>query len=86
MNGKPYDCGVVCGRFQTFHIGHESLIDTALRLCDRVLILIGSAQEYGTERNPLTEFNSNNTQLLTVEETKAKIASLKYIQEELAKN
>lgn len=54
MNGKPYDCGVVCGRFQTFHIGHESLIDTALRLCDRVLILVGSAQEYGTERNPLT--------------------------------
>ena len=37
------------------------------------------------ERNPLTEFNSNNTQLLTVEETKAKIASLQYIQEELAK-
>ena len=37
------------------------------------------------DRNPLTEFNSNNTQLLTVEETKAKIASLAYIQEELAK-
>ena len=37
------------------------------------------------ERNPLTEFNSNNTQLLTVEETKAKIASLQYIQEELLK-
>ncbi len=37
------------------------------------------------ERNPLTEFNSSNTQLLTVEETKAKIASLAYIQEELAK-
>lgn len=38
-----------------------------------------------TERNPLTEFNSNNTQLLTVEETKAKIASLQYIQDELKK-
>ena len=37
------------------------------------------------ERNPLTEFNSNNTELLTVEETKAKIASLSYIQQELAK-
>ena len=36
------------------------------------------------ERNTLTEFNSNNTRMLTVEETKAKIASLKYIQEELA--
>lgn len=38
------------------------------------------------DRNPLTEFNSNNTQHLTVEETKAKIASLAYIQEELAKD
>lgn len=38
-----------------------------------------------TERNILSEFNSNNTKLLTVEETKAKIASLKYIQDELAK-
>ena len=37
------------------------------------------------DRNPLTEFNSNNTKLLTVEETKAKIASLAYIQDELAK-
>ncbi len=37
-----------------------------------------------TERNPLTEFNSNNTRLLSVEETKAKIASLAYIQEQLA--
>ena len=34
-------------------------------------------------RNPLTEFNSNNTKSLTVEETKAKIASLEYIREEL---
>ena len=35
------------------------------------------------DRNPLTEFNSHNTQLLNVEETKAKIASLQYIQDEL---
>ncbi len=37
-----------------------------------------------TERAKLSEFNSNNTQLLDVEQTKAKIASLKYIQDELA--
>ena len=37
------------------------------------------------ERNMLSEFNSNNTQLLDVEQTKEKIASLTYIQEELAK-
>ena len=38
-----------------------------------------------TERNTITEFNSHNTKLLNVEETKAKIASLAYIQDELAK-
>lgn len=53
MTNKPYDTGLVVGRFQTFHIGHQRLIETALTLCDRVLILIGSAQECGTERNPL---------------------------------
>ncbi|MBY4969588.1 polysaccharide biosynthesis protein [Streptococcus suis] len=37
------------------------------------------------DRNPLTEFNSNNTELLSVEQTKEKIASLTYIQEEMAK-
>lgn len=39
-----------------------------------------------TERNTLTEFNSNNTELLTVEQTKEKIASLAYIKERLAEN
>ena len=42
-------------------------------------------REGDEKRNVLTEFNSNNTRLLDVEETKAKIASLAYIQEELAK-
>ena len=39
--------------------------------------------EGDAKRNPLTEFNSNNTELLNVEETKEKIASLEYIQERL---
>lgn len=51
--GKPYDAGLVCGRFQTFHKGHEKLVETGLLLCDRLLILVGSSQECGTERNPL---------------------------------
>lgn len=36
-----------------------------------------------SERNTLTEFNSNNTKLLTVSEVKDKIASLEYIQERM---
>ena len=36
-------------------------------------------------RNPLSEFDSNNTELLSVEEVKEKLLTLKYIQEELRK-
>ncbi len=36
------------------------------------------------ERNPLTEFNSSNTKLLTVEEVKETLLKLDYIQQELA--
>lgn len=50
---KPYDTGLLVGRFQTFHKGHQHLIETGLMLCDRLLVLVGSAQECGTERNPL---------------------------------
>lgn len=41
-------------------------------------------KEGDEHRNTLTEFNSNNTELLDVEATKAKIASLEYIQNRLA--
>ena len=37
-----------------------------------------------TERNTLTEFNSNNTDLWTIEQVKEKLLSLSYIQNELA--
>ena len=38
-----------------------------------------------TERNKLTEFNSNNTELLNVAQVKEKLLSLQYIKDELAK-
>ena len=36
------------------------------------------------DRNPLTEFNSNNTELLDVEQVKEKLLSLQYIRDEIA--
>lgn len=36
-----------------------------------------------TQRNVLTEFNSNNTELLNVEQVQQKLLSLSYIREEL---
>lgn len=49
---KFYDLGVVCGRFGHEQLGHVSLFDTCQSLCKRTLILVGSAQESGTLRNP----------------------------------
>ena len=37
------------------------------------------------QRNPLAEFDSNNTELLSVEQVKEKLLALEYIQDELAK-
>lgn len=53
ISDRAYDTGLLVGRFQTFHKGHQKLVETGLLLCDRLLILVGSAQECGTERNPL---------------------------------
>lgn len=49
---KFYDLGVVCGRFGHEHLGHVSLFDNCRSLCKRTLILVGSAQESRTLRNP----------------------------------
>ena len=40
-------------------------------------------KEGDEDRNPLTEFNSNNTELLDVEQVKEKLLSLQYIRDEL---
>ena len=52
MYNKPEDVALSVGRFQHYHIGHDLLTQTALKYCDRILILVGSAQESGTLRNP----------------------------------
>lgn len=41
--------------------------------------------EGDAERNPLKEFNSNNTELLSVDEVKEKLIKLSYIKNELLK-
>lgn len=51
---KPFSLGILVGRFQTLHAGHEDMIRTALALCDRVGIFVGSSQEWGTANNPFS--------------------------------
>ena len=57
---KKYKLGLVLGRFQVFHKGHELIIDTALENCEKVLIFIGSSDKKDTYINPFDyEFRKN---------------------------
>ena len=52
MNLKPFELGIIVGRFQTFHTGHEYVVNTAAAVCRRTAIFVGSSQESGTLKNP----------------------------------
>lgn len=54
MGNKPFRLGIMVGRFQTLHSGHEFMIDKAIELCDEVGIFVGSSQESGTNKNPFS--------------------------------
>ena len=51
---KPFKNGVILGRFQHIHVGHEKLINIGLKTCDRLLILVGSSDQFNTKRNPFS--------------------------------
>ena len=52
MSDKMYRLGLIVGRFQMLHAGHEDMIGRAIALCDRVCVFVGSSQESGTRNNP----------------------------------
>lgn len=51
---KRYNYAVFIGRFQPLHNGHIENIQNALKIADRVLILVGSAFAARNIRNPFT--------------------------------
>ena len=52
MGKKTFRRGLIIGRFAPIQIGHDKLINIGLELCESTLVLVGSAQESGTLRNP----------------------------------
>lgn len=48
----PKRYGVIFGRFQPFHLGHASYISLVKHLGYEPLVIVCSAQESGTEKNP----------------------------------
>jgi bifunctional NMN adenylyltransferase/nudix hydrolase len=51
---KKYDYGIVIGRFQPFHLAHQDLINHALTLSEKVIIILGSARSAPDVKNPFT--------------------------------
>lgn len=54
MDNKQYELALILGRFQVFHNGHVEIVNKALEVAEKVLILVGSSQESGTEKNPFS--------------------------------
>lgn len=52
MSEKEFDTLVFIGRFQPYHIGHRSVIQTGLKKADTVLVLVGSPDVPPNVRNP----------------------------------
>jgi bifunctional NMN adenylyltransferase/nudix hydrolase len=51
---KKYDTLVFVGRFQPLHNAHLEIIKRATALCDRLVIVTGSANQPRTYKNPFT--------------------------------
>ena len=51
-SSPSYDYAVFIGRFEPFHNAHQRVIEKALSLADKVIILIGSANKPRSVKNP----------------------------------
>lgn len=80
MQDEIFKYGLIVGRFQHIHIGHEKLINIGLKLCNKLLIFIGSANQLPSERNPYTyEYRKSLIEIIykkEIEEGKIIIAPL----------
>lgn len=72
---KSFELGLVLGRFQTFHKGHEFIIDKAVEICGSVCVLVGSSQESGTLKNPFS-YETRERILKTIYGEKIKVFPL----------
>jgi bifunctional NMN adenylyltransferase/nudix hydrolase len=54
MTTTAHDVAVAIGRFQPFHNGHAAVLAQALAAAPRVVVVIGSAHQARTPRNPFS--------------------------------
>lgn len=51
---KQFAYLVFIGRFQPFHVGHQEVLNKALSMAERVIVLVGSSHQPRTIKNPFT--------------------------------
>lgn len=61
-NDKKYDTLVFIGRFQPLHSAHLEIIKRATALCHQLVIIVGSARQPRTYKNPFT-FDERRTMI-----------------------
>ncbi len=54
QNARKHRYAIVIGRFQPFHFGHQRLVEEALRSAERVIVVVGSARQPRSVKNPFT--------------------------------
>jgi bifunctional NMN adenylyltransferase/nudix hydrolase len=54
MTAPSFSSAVFIGRFQPFHLGHAALLREALAIAPRCVVVIGSAYQARTPKNPFT--------------------------------
>lgn len=64
-----FETGIIVGRFEHIHIGHQKIIGIGLKLCERVLVFIGSVNQRKSERNPYSyEYRKSLFEIIYKEE------------------
>jgi bifunctional NMN adenylyltransferase/nudix hydrolase len=51
---RKFRYAVLIGRFQPFHFGHQRLVEHALRIAERVIVVVGSDKQHRSVKNPFT--------------------------------
>lgn len=60
MQEKQKTLGIIIGRFQPLHDGHKEIILKAKKLCDKLVILVGSANVAPSIKNPWSYVERKN--------------------------
>lgn len=77
-----FDYAVFIGRFQPFHKGHYHVVQKALAISDKVIIVIGSDNEPRSARNPFTTDERIDIIMSAFDQNKRDLARIEFIHQE----